>query len=120
MNVLKGKLKLPKNFGYTVKVIFNVWRSRGLPLDPSDIKWVIEYLKLAERLKKGEKITLESEMSEAFSEDELRVVEKLLFNRRSIRQWKRKQVPNSLIMKLLYAGLMTPRGCNFPSIRFLV
>ncbi|MCS7374133.1 MAG: hypothetical protein NDF56_04045 [archaeon GB-1845-036] len=23
-------------------------------------------------------------------------------------------------MKLLYAGLMTPRGCNLPSIRFLV
>ena len=118
--ILNGKISVPSNFGKTVEILFNIWVKRGLPIESPDISWVKQYLELAISLRKGEKITLGLKIPEPFSESELHVVKRLLFERRSIRQWKDEPVSDELIHNLLYAGLMAPRGCNVPSIRYLI
>ena len=63
---------------------------------------------------------LDTKLPEPFSEGEMRTVEKLLFERRSIRQFKDKPVPDEMIRKILHAGLMAPHGCNVCATRFIV
>ncbi len=118
--ILSGKLKKPPNLGSQAKFVLDVWKKRRLPTDAPDIKWCMEYIELAERLNKGEKISIDAEMPEPFSEAELKTVEKLLYERRSIRQFKDKPVSDAMIRKVLYAGLMAPQGCNVGSTRFIV
>jgi nitroreductase len=50
----------------------------------------------------------------------METVEKLLYERRSIRQWTHRPVPDEAIRKILYAGIMAPQGCNVGSTRFII
>lgn len=118
--ILEGKMKVPKSFGETVRFLLEIWKERGLPLDSPDLKWAQNYLDLALKLRNGEKVTIAAEPPKPFSEEEMKTVNKLLFERRSIRQWKAEPVPEELVRKILYAGLMAPQGCNLGSIRFLI
>lgn len=118
--ILNGKMKIPENFGEVVRFLLDIWKSRGLPMDAPDMKWAQQYLDLALKLRRGEKIELDTELPKPFSDEEMRVVEKLIYGRRSIRQWKPKPVPEELIRKILYAGLMAPQGCNLGTTRFLI
>lgn len=47
-----------------------------------------------------------------FTDDEMRIVERLLYVRRSIRLWLSKPVPEELVRRVLYLGPMAPQGCN--------
>lgn len=118
--ILKGKIKVPKSFGETVRFLLEVWKRRKLPMDSPDLKWAQNYLDLALKLRRGEEVALDTEPPSPFDEEEIKIVEKLLFERRSIRQWKPDPVSEELIRRVLYAGLMAPQGCNLGSIRFLV
>ncbi|MCD6263172.1 nitroreductase family protein [Candidatus Bathyarchaeota archaeon] len=118
--ILAGKMKVPRDFGETVKFLLDLWRRRGLPMDAPDIKWAVNYLRLAKVLRSGGTVELETKLPKPFTEEEMRVVEKLLFGRRSIRQWAPRPVPEEMIRKILYAGLMAPQGCNVGSTRFIV
>jgi len=118
--ILKGKMKVPESFGETVRFLLEVWKKRRLPTDAPDLKWAQNYLDLASMLRKGEKVTIHTELPSPFTNEEMKVVENLLFNRRSIRQWKRGLVSEELVEKILHAGLMAPQGCNVCSTRFLM
>jgi nitroreductase len=48
------------------------------------------------------------------------VVEKLLYQRRSIRQWTDKEVSEGLINQVIEAGLAAPNACNMQCQRFLI
>jgi nitroreductase len=48
------------------------------------------------------------------------VVERLLFERRSVRHWTEDEVPDGMIDAILRAGLWAAHGCNLNSLRFLV
>ncbi|RJS90511.1 hypothetical protein CW700_00300 [Candidatus Bathyarchaeota archaeon] len=118
--ILAGKMEVPRDFGETVEFLLDLWRRRGLPMDAPDIRWVVNYLRLAKVLRSGGTVKLETKLPKPFTEEEMRVVEKLLFGRRSIRQWAPRPVPEEMIRKILYAGLMAPQGCNVGSTRFIV
>jgi nitroreductase len=118
--ILNGKMKAPKTFGETVSFLLEVWKKRKLSMDAPDLRWAQSYLNLALKLRRGEKVTLDTELPSPFTGEEMEVVEKLLFGRRSIRQWKTGDVSEELIRKILYAGLMAPQGCNVGSTRFLI
>jgi len=118
--IVAGKMEVPANFGDTVEFLLDIWRQRGLPTDAPDLKWALNYLDLARRLRSGETVKLDTELPEPFTEDEVRAVERLMFGRRSIRQWAPKPVPEEMVRKVLYAGLMAPQGCNVGSTRFIV
>ncbi|MBS7651497.1 nitroreductase family protein, partial [Candidatus Bathyarchaeota archaeon] len=118
--IIAGKMAAPPGFGDTVERLLDIWRRRGLPTDAPDIKWALNYLGMARMVRSGGALELEVKPPEPFKEDEMRVVERLLYGRRSIRQWLPKPVPDELVRRVLYAGLMAPQGCNIGAIRFIV
>jgi len=118
--ILKSKKKVPESFGETVRFLLSVWKKRKLSMNAPDLKWAQNYLDLALKLRESEKVTLDTEPPSPLSKEEMKVVEKLLFERRSIRQWKPSSVSDELVEKVLFAGLMAPQGCNLGSTRFLV
>jgi nitroreductase len=118
--ILDGKLKKPENFGSQAKVLLEIWKQRGLPLDAPDIRWCVKYVALADRLNSGKKVRLGTTLPKRFTAAELRTVRKLIYERRSIRQFTDKPIPERMIREILQAGLMAPQGCNVGSTRFLV
>ena len=60
-------------------------------------------------------------MPEPFSRDEMEIVDRLLWQRRSIRDWvPGKPIPQAKIRKILEAGRAAPTGCNLDVVRFVV
>jgi len=118
--VLNGKLKKPEHFGDQAKFVLDIWKERGLPTDTPDLTWCIQNVEIAERLNAGKSVELDTRLPETFTPGEMETVRKLLYERRSIRQFKDKLVPEEMIREVLYAGLMSPQGCNVDSRRFIV
>jgi len=118
--ILNGKLKKPPRFGFQAKMLLDIWKERGLPMDTPDIQWCIKNIDIAEKLNAGEEANLGTEFPKPFREEEITTVKKLLYERRSIRQFTKKQIPENMIREILYAGLMSPQGCNVDSRRFII
>ena len=118
--LLKWKGKAIPNFGDQAQMVFNVWRERGLPEDTPDIAWVKRYLAVAERIRSGETPAVEEPLPVPFDEDEMNVVRKLIWGRRSIRDWVAKPIPEEMIEEILDAGNAAPIGCNLGHLRFVV
>jgi nitroreductase len=107
-------------FGLQAQTVFDVWRRRDLPEDFPDVQWARKYLDLAEKIRTGTKFEWSEHIHEPFSADEMLVVNKLIYGRRSIRNWIKKPVPDDMIIKILEAGAAAPIGCNLDEIRFIV
>lgn len=118
--ILNGKLKKPQNFGNQAKLLLDIWKKRKLLLDAPDIQWCIKYVELADKINIGEKVDLATSLPKPFTSTEIKTVKKLLYERRSIRQFKDKPVPEEMIREILQAGLMAPQGCNVGSTRFII
>jgi nitroreductase len=118
--IMAGKRGMPRNFGEIAERLMNIWRKRGLPLDAPDIQWCIKNVRFAQRLRSGEKIDLETKLPEPFNEEQLKTIEKLIYDRRSIRQFRDEPVSDEMIRKILHAGLYAPHGCNVGCTRYLI
>ncbi len=118
--LLKEKGEPIKGFGRQAQLVLDVWRERGFTEDEDDIQWVKRYLAIAKKVQAGEKVVIDEPLPEPFTNDEMKVVEKLIYRRRSIRDWITKEVPNWMIEKILDAGRVAPIGCNLNDIRFIV
>ncbi len=118
--LLKGKRKAIPNFGEQAQLVFDVWRERGLPEDTPDIEWVKRYLAVAGRIRSGEAPGVEESLPAPFSQDEMEVVRKLIWGRRSIRDWIDKPIPEDMLEEILEAGNAAPIGCNLGHLRFVV
>lgn len=74
----------------------------------------------AEKLVKGEDVDLTpykpTPVTEQMEKDFFTIVKE----RRSVREFKDKEVPDELIDKILEAGLWAAHGCNVQSIRYVV
>jgi nitroreductase len=118
--ILKGELDVPEDFGEVGEYLLGLWEERSLPMTPPDIQWCRRYVGLAKRLRNGEKLEIREAMPAPFTDEEIRTVDKLIFGRKSIRQFKPEPVPDEYIRKILLAGLYAPHGCNVCCTRFLV
>ncbi len=118
--LLKWKGKPISGFGEQAQLVFDVWRERGFPEDTPDIQWVKKYLAVAEKIRAGEKVTLDEALPTPFTDEEMAVVYKLIYERRSIRDWIDKEVPDEMIEKILEAGRAAPIGCNLGHVKFIV
>lgn len=118
--ILAGKMKKPANFGKQAKMLLEVWKERGLPIDAPDLQWCAKYVELTDMMNAGEKITIDEKLPVPFSKQEMNTVKKLLYERRSMRQFTNKPVPEEMIKEIMKAGLMAPQGCNVGSTRFIV
>ena len=118
--LLKEGREAPKDFGVVAEYLLGLWKRRGLPLDPPDIRWCAGYVDYARRMREGKKVKLKPTPWESFTEEEAGTVERLIYGRKSIRQFKPEPVPDEMIRRILNAGLHAPHGCNVGCTRFLV
>ena len=119
--ILLGQKKLPKNFGLQPELILDVWSARGFAQDDEDIQWCKQYIDLAAKMRAGEKVELEEALPQPFDAQEMAVVHKLIWERRSVRDWAvDKPVDDYLVEQILEAGRAAPTGCNMNVVRFIV
>lgn len=116
-----GKKKLPPNFGLQPQLILDVWKERGFPDDDPDIGWGKNYLALAAKLRMGKKVKFKKASSSPFTKKEMAVVHKLMWGRRSVRDFgPGKKISDEMVEKILEAGRAAPNGCNLNVFRFVV
>lgn len=108
-------------FGTQAQICWEVLSERGFPLDDPDLQWGKKYLDLAAKIRAGEKVTIDEPLPEKFNADEMAVVKKLIWDRRSIRDWVQdKPVPQEMLEQIMEAGRAAPNGCNLNVVRFAV
>jgi nitroreductase len=118
--ILKWQGNPIAGFGQQAQIVFDVWKDRGFAQEAPDIQWAKEYLSIADRIRAGKKVELFEPLPKPFADEEMAVVEKLIYGRRSIRDWTGKPVPEWMITKILEAGRAAPVGCNLDEVRFVV
>ena len=122
--IILGRKKMPGSFGMQVELLFDICLKRGFDQDEEDFIWGKKYINVARRMRAGEKIGLdffEEALPEAFSNEEMQVVRKLIWERKSVRDFVvGKPVPDHLITEILEAGRAAPTGCNLDVVRFIV
>lgn len=112
--------RLAPETGAKVRELLSVWDARGLPAHHRDLAYVRTLLEMAEGAKRGEAIDLSVFRGQPFGEDDLETVRRLIFGRRSVRHWTGQDVPDTMIDRILEAGLWAAHSCNLNSLRFLV
>jgi len=118
--LLKWKGNTIDGFGMQAQMVFDAWRERGFSEDAEDITWVKDYLDTAAKIRNGEKVDLNQPLPVPFNDREMAVVNKLLYERRSIREWIDRPVPDAMIERILEAGRAAPIGCNLGELRFII
>jgi nitroreductase len=119
--ILLGKKKPPKNYGHEPELILDVWRKRGLSEEGDDFDWGKKYLEIAKKIREKRDVRGEEKAIVPFTKKEMEAVRKLIWDRRSIRDWiPGKKIPDSLINQILEAGRAAPTGCNMSVARFIV
>jgi len=119
--ILLGKKKIRPNFGREPELILDVWKERGFPDDEPDMEWGKKYISLAKKLREGGKATIHEPEPAAFTAEEMETIRKLIWERRSIRDWiPGKEIPDEMIEQILEAGRAAPTGCNLDIVRFIV
>jgi nitroreductase len=119
--ILLGKKKAPKNYGHEPELILDVWRERGLSEEGDDFEWGKKYLAVARKIREKKAVRVKEKAIVPFTGKEMEAVRKLIWDRRSIRDWiPGKEIPDSLISQILEAGRAAPTGCNMNVARFIV
>jgi len=119
--ILLGRKEMPATFGLQAELLLEVCQTRGFNIEDDDFLWGRGYIELARKMRAGQKVEMEEVLPEPFTEEEMKVVRKLLWERRSVRDWVAgKPVPEEMIEQILEAGRAAPCGCNLDILRFIV
>lgn len=118
--LLKWKGKPITGFGEEAQLCYDVWRARGFNDYAPDIAWVKKYLSIAEQVRAGKKPEIIEPLPTAFSPTEMTVVNKLIYGRKSYRDYLDKPIPEDLLEIILEAGRAAPHGCNLGHVRFII
>ncbi len=115
----RGK-PLRKEQADIARKFLKVWDRKGLSHDLPEYKYVTFLVESAEKLVNGETVDLSAykphEVTKQMEDDFFTI----LYERRSVREFKDKDVPDEVIDKVLEAGLWAAHGCNIQSIRYVV
>lgn len=122
--LLKWKGEPIDGFGMQTQIVFDAWREKGYSEDDEDIRWAKRFVDYAAQIRAGEKPDipeLNEAMPEPFTDEEMKVVRKLIWGRRSGRGcWSDRYVSDEIIEKICEAGRAAPCGCNLDEVRFIV
>ena len=102
------------------KLYVEAWNKRGLSHSLPEYKQYEFLLESAEKLSKGEEIDLTPFTPKPITPELTDNFFTVVNERRSVRAWEDKDVPDELIDKILNAGLAAPHGCNVQATRFVV
>ncbi|HTU02233.1 MAG TPA: nitroreductase family protein [Candidatus Sulfotelmatobacter sp.] len=111
---------LGPTIGKLVRELLATWQERGLPPERGELVWVRTLLEMAGTMQRGGRVDLSRFACPTLDANDRKVVERLLFERRSVRHWTEEEVPDWMIDEILRAGLWAAHGCNLNSLRFLV
>jgi nitroreductase len=117
---LESRIEIHPSHGALLKHLLDIWRERGLPLDPPDIQWAVRLLELLEDCRQERKPEAKLEYPRKMSDGELNTVDEIIYKRRSIRSFTDEDVPKQMIEKIVEAGLWAPSACNLQAVRALV
>ena len=118
--VMLRRKKMPAKLGLQAQLIMDVWMERGFSVEDEDLRWCKKYIALAAEMRAGKQVELEEALPVPFTDNEMDVVHKLIRERRSVRDWLPKPVPEEMIEQILEAGRAAPTGCNLDIVRFVV
>lgn len=103
-----------------VQLFLEVWRQRGLPETLPEYRYAHVVLELAGKLMLGEHVDLAPYQTAPVAEDERKAFERVIYERRSVREWAKQPVPDDVLNRVLEAGLWAAHACNLQSIRYAV
>jgi nitroreductase len=103
----------------TLRFALDAWEKRGHDMDKADINYAYDSLRRGEEFD-GSPIYHESPPHEPFNESDLKAVERVIFERRSVRRFSDKDVPDEILDKVLEAGTWAPNACSVQGPRFIV
>lgn len=118
-NAYRGK-KLNSNQTETALLYMDVWRERGLSQNSPEYIYAEKILNFANKLIKGETVDLSPFKPTILNENDIKAFENIIYERRSVREWKDEYVTDDVINKVLKTGLWAAHACNLQSIRYLV
>ena len=105
----------------TADLYFKVWDAKGLSHELPDYRFASRLLDMAHTLQRGELPDLTTFEPRWFTDEERQVVDRLIYERRSVRHWDwDRPVPDELLDKAMDAGLWASHACNLQSIRYLI
>ncbi len=104
----------------TVEKFLDVWKARGLPEHLPEYAYAQSILALARKLQAGEAADLSPFQTPPLTEAERLVFQRVVYERRSVREWTDRPVPDEVLDRVLEAGLWAAHACNLQSIRYLV
>lgn len=102
-----------------LRLTLKEWSRRGYGIDKRDIRYAYDALNRGDEFNKTLKYK-SSPPHEPYAESDLKVVERLIHERRSIRRFRNVDVPDELINKVIEAGTWAPCACCLQGSRFIV
>jgi len=111
---------LPDRQTATVEGYIEAWKERGLPGDLPEFRWAVEVLGFARDAQAGRAVDLSRFAPHAITAEGLAAFRHIVRERRSVRHWAEREVPDALIEEVLEAGLWAAHSCNLQSIRYAV
>ena len=118
-NAYRGRNLQPKQAD-TAKRLCGLWRQRGLSVELNDYRYAQQLIAFADKLTAGEPVDLTPYAPHAISAEERESFFRIVTQRRSVREFTDKRVPDEIIDRILEAGLWAAHSCNLQSIRYLV
>ncbi len=118
--LLEWEGKPNSNFGLQAQLCYDVWRARGFTDTAVDILWVKKYLAIAEQVRAGKKPQIDEPLPTPFTPQEMATVKKLIYGRRSYRDYLDKPVPEEMLEIIMEAGRAAPIGCNLGHIKYIL
>ncbi len=112
--------KLPATQDKTVQMFLEVWRERGLSEELPEYRFAQTLLDMAHILMEGGEVDLSPYEAPPITQGERAAFERVVYERRSVREWTDKPVPDQVLHRVLEAGLWAAHACNLQSIRYLV
>ena len=104
----------------TARHLVKLWERRGLSTDLPDYRYAQKLISLAERNAAGEEVSLAEYAPKRLTPADTDLFFTILKERRSVREFTSRHVPDELIDRILDAGLWAAHSCNLQSIRYLV
>ena len=111
--------RIPEKTRNVLRAAIDVWEKKGYALDKEDIKYAYDNLRRGDELEKGSAYKLSAPHA-PFDKSDLTAVERAIVDRRSVRRFSSKDVPDELIDKVIEAGTRAPSTFSLQGCRFIV
>lgn len=115
----RNKVLSPTQADYCKRLMM-LWEKRGLGKDLPEYRYGMFLIEAAEKLSKGEPVDLSPYAPTPVTKEMEENFFTILKERRSVREFQDRDVPDEVLDKVLEAGLWAAHGCNIQSIRYVV